>query len=130
MHELAISRAIVDTVIRHAEGRRVSAVELRLGALRQVVPSSLTFYFEITSRETVCEGAALELDLVRALMRCRECGREWDPEPEPLLEGDPAAMLPRFRCPACEAAGAEVVAGNELLVESIDVSDAVAEAAS
>lgn len=122
MHELSVSSAIVDTAIRHAAGRPVSAVHVQIGSLRQVVPSSLDFYFGITSRDTVCEGARLEMDLVAALMRCAGCGNEWDPAPEPLHEGDPAALLPRFRCPECEAAGAEMLAGNELLVESIDVT--------
>ena len=61
-------------------------------------------------------------------MRCAECAHEWDPAPEPLYEGDPTALLPQFRCPECQAAGAEVLAGNELLVDSIDVSDPDAEA--
>jgi hydrogenase nickel incorporation protein HypA/HybF len=124
MHELAISSAIVDTVIRHARGRKVGAVHLQVGALRQVVPGSLSFYFEITGRDTVCEGAELDLELISALMRCRDCGGTWDPAPEPLHDGDPAAILPQFRCPDCGAAGAEVLAGNELLVDSIDVSEA------
>ena len=35
-------------------------------------------------------------------------------------------LLPQFRCPACEAAGATVVRGDELEVESIDVDDEAA----
>jgi hydrogenase nickel incorporation protein HypA/HybF len=123
MHELSISSAIVDTVIRHARGRKVGTVQLQVGALRQVVPESLTFYFEITGRDTVCEGAELEVELIAALMRCRDCGGTWDPAPEPLHEGDPGAVLPQFRCPDCGAAGAEVLAGNELLVDSINVTE-------
>lgn len=123
MHELSVASAIVDTAIRHSGGRRVSAVHVQVGSLRQVVPSSLEFYFGITTRGTVCSEAELDLDLVSALMRCAECGHDWDPAPEPLHEGDPAALLPRFRCPECDAAGAEVLAGNELLVDSIDVLD-------
>lgn len=129
MHELSVSSAIVDTVIRHARGRRVGTVHLQVGTLRQVVPESLDFYFGIVSRDTICAGAELDLELIAALMRCRECGHEWDPAPEPVHEGDPAAMLPRFRCPECEAAGAEVLAGDELLVDSIDVADAPPEPA-
>jgi hydrogenase nickel incorporation protein HypA/HybF len=129
MHELSVSSAIVDTVIRHARGRKVGVVHLRVGTLRQVVPESLDFYFGIVSRDTICADADLDLELIAALMRCRECDHEWDPAPEPTHEGDPAALLPRFRCPACDAAGAEVLAGDELLVDSIDVEEPAPEPA-
>jgi hydrogenase nickel incorporation protein HypA/HybF len=131
MHELSISSAIIDTAIRHAAGRKITAVHVRVGALRQVVPSSLEFYFDVAGRDTLCESADLELEPVRALLRCPRCANEWDPEPEPLLEGDPdpALLLPRFRCPECGSAGAEVLAGEELIVDSIDVETAAPEVA-
>jgi hydrogenase nickel incorporation protein HypA/HybF len=127
MHELSISQAIVDTAIRHAGGRRVVLVSLRLGAMRQVVPDSLDFYFGIVSRDTLCEGAALEQEIVAARLRCPGCARVWDPAPAPVathgeLEGIPP--LPTFRCPGCGTPG-EVEAGGELEVESIEVEDLV-----
>ena len=39
------------TPVRHADGRRVSVVSLRVGVLRQVVPDSLEFYFDLVARE-------------------------------------------------------------------------------
>ncbi len=132
MHELSISSAIVDTALRHAGGRRVTSVALRVGALRQVVPESLEFYFEIVGRDTLCEGSRLELEVVGAWMTCEVCGCEWDPAPEPLAGHgplDPTGALPTFRCPGCELAGAQVVRGDELEVESIEVADEPAVAA-
>lgn len=110
MHELALSQAIVDTVVRHAEGRRVTSVQMRIGALRQVVPDSLAFYFEIVSRDTPCEGARLDQELVTALLECSDCGETWDP----------ARPEPSFRCPSC-GTGGEVLRGGEFEVESITV---------
>jgi hydrogenase nickel incorporation protein HypA/HybF len=134
MHELAISSAIVDTAARHAGGRRVEVVTLRLGSLRQVVAESLCFYFEIVARDGLCAGAELEIEHVGAWMRCMSCAHEWDPAPPAAATheraiGDPASLmaLPVFRCPACAAAGAEVVRGDELEVESIEVSNRQAE---
>jgi hydrogenase nickel incorporation protein HypA/HybF len=125
MHELSVAQAIVDTATRHADGRRVTLVTLRLGTLRQVVPNSLTFYFEIVARDTLCEGAELELELVAARLRCPDCAFEWDPAPPPLATHGPierVPALPTFRCPDCGAPGA-VEAGGELEVESIEVED-------
>jgi hydrogenase nickel incorporation protein HypA/HybF len=109
VHELSVSAAVVDTAVRHAAGRRVTRVHLRIGALRQVVPGSLAFYFEIVARETVCEGAVLEQELIAARLRCGDCETQW------------GADAPAFRCPACAGSAVAVVCGDELEVESIDV---------
>jgi len=111
VHELAISSAVLESVLRHADGRRVTSVQLRVGHLRQVVPDSLAFYFELVSRESLCEGARLEQEYIPAVLRCEACDREWDPEDA------------WFRCSGCGGAG-EVIAGNELEVESIEVEEA------
>ena len=95
MHELALSQAILGTVERHAAGRRVSAVQMRVGDLRQVVGETLVFYFGIVAEGTVCEGARLELERVPA----------------------------RLGCPACGSGSVEVTTGDEFMVESIEVQE-------
>ena len=112
MHELSLSGAIVKTVEKHAEGRRVTVVRLRVGSLRQVVPDTLAFSFQFVARGTVCEGARLEQELVRASLRCNDCAHEWTIE------------IPAFRCPACGTSDVAVASGDELLVESIEVEEA------
>ena len=110
MHEFSIASAVVDTAIRFAEGRPVRAVVVQHGRLRQVVPDSLGFAFGILSRETVCEGARLVLEEVPARIRCGACEREFE------------LSLPVFRCLTCGTADVEVISGEELLVDSIEVS--------
>jgi hydrogenase nickel incorporation protein HypA/HybF len=112
MHELSVSSAIVETVERHAAGRKVTVVTVRLGKLRQVVPETLAFYWGFVAQGTVCEGARLEQEIVEARLRCGACAIEWS-----LDEPD-------FRCPRCAGAGVEIVSGNELEVESIEVEEA------
>jgi hydrogenase nickel incorporation protein HypA/HybF len=110
MHELSISRAIVETASRHAGARRVVSVRVTIGALRQVLPGSLRFYFEVVSRGTACEGALLDTRPLPARMRCA-CGEEWE-------LADVA-----FRCPRCGGAEVTVVCGDELCVDSIEVEE-------
>jgi hydrogenase nickel incorporation protein HypA/HybF len=111
MHELSVSAAIVDTAVKHAAGRKVLLVSVRLGHLRQVVPDSLAFYFDLCSRDTVCEGASLEYEVVPAVLRCEPCAREW------------AVSEPAFRCPTCDGARVVTVSGEELEVASIEVEE-------
>ena len=111
MHELSLATGIVETVIKYADGRRVTSVDMRIGALRQVVPESLVFYFAICSRDTVCEGATLEHELISARLRCRACDQEWE------------ISEPDFRCPSCRRPEVEVIAGTEFEVDSIEVTE-------
>ncbi len=112
MHELSLSSAIVNTVEKHAAGRRVTVVSLRVGALRQVVPDTLEFYFEFVARGTICEGARLEQEIVEASLRCNPCELEWEIE------------IPAFRCPECGGSDVEIASGNEFEVEAIEVEEA------
>lgn len=56
MHELAVAQAIIAAAERHAEDRPISVVRVRVGRPRQVVPEYLGFYFDVASKETLCEG--------------------------------------------------------------------------
>ena len=112
MHELSLSSAVLDTALRHAGGRKVNQVDLTVGALRQVVPASLEFYWGIVTRDTDCEGATLAMTHVDALLACGACEQqEWTLD------------QPIFRCPGCGGSDVRVLAGEEFFVESIDVDE-------
>jgi len=111
VHELSLSSAIVNTVVKHAGGRRVTVVELRVGKLRQVIPGTLEFYFEFVARDTVCDGARLVQQVIAARLHCRQCDHEWEIE------------IPAFRCPACSGSDVEIASGDEFQVESITVEE-------
>jgi hydrogenase nickel incorporation protein HypA/HybF len=116
VHELSLSRGIVDIAERHASGRPVLAVRVRAGQLRQVVPESLAFCFEIASRGTACEGARLEIEVVPARASCGRCG--WHGELRP----------PLLTCVRCNDGALTVRSGEELEVESIEIDEEVAAA--
>lgn len=109
MHELSIADAMLGVVLKHAGDRRVTRVGLRVGHLRQVVPSALEFAFELVAQGTAAEGAELELVQVPAAVRCRDCGSETEQDGFPLC------------CAACGGLAVDVVRGQELLVDCLDV---------
>jgi hydrogenase nickel incorporation protein HypA/HybF len=111
MHELSIAEAVVGIVSRHAAGRRVHKVELRVGHLRQVVPSALEFAFELLTNGTFLEGAELEIEDVPAQGRCRRCGALSTMSEFPL------------RCGGCGGLDLELLAGQELLVDSLEIEE-------
>ena len=111
MHELAIADAVVRIACAHAGERRVTKVELKVGRLKQVVPDSLEFAFGLVTEGTVLEGAELEIEDVPARVRCRDCGAEGE------VDGFP------FGCSSCGSSLVDVVAGEELQVESLELED-------
>jgi hydrogenase nickel incorporation protein HypA/HybF len=111
MHELSLCRAIAEVAVRHAEGRRVASVRVRVGHLRQVVPATLVGCFAVVATQTELDGAVLEIVEVPAEVRCLACGA--------------ITQLERFelRCGECGGSDLKVLAGEELCVESLEVID-------
>jgi hydrogenase nickel incorporation protein HypA/HybF len=113
MHELSIADAVVTIVTRHAAGRRVTRVDLKVGHLRQVVPDALAFAFELVAQGTPAEGAELVMEEVPATVRCRDCGGK------SVLEAFPA------HCAVCGSLDVDVTGGEELLVDSLELDEAL-----
>ena len=111
MHELAIADSIVQIAGRHANGRRVTKVHLKVGHLRQVVPSALAFSFELVGQGTPVEGAELEMEEVPATGSCRDCGAESRLKEFPL------------HCGACGGFDLQVLEGEELFVQSLELEE-------
>jgi hydrogenase nickel incorporation protein HypA/HybF len=112
LHELSIAESVVRIAGRQAEGRRVTKVQMKVGYLRQVVPSALAFSFELVADGTPVEGAELEVEHVPAEGKCRGCGVESE------LAGFP------LRCGACGSFDLEILKGEELMVESLELEEA------
>jgi hydrogenase nickel incorporation protein HypA/HybF len=111
MHELSLCQAIADVVKPHADGRHVDVVRVRIGALRQVVPESLSFCWTMVRDFEDMADAELECEFVTAEVRCRSCDSD-----------STIASRWSLLCPQCQSADVEVLRGDEFLVTSLDVS--------
>jgi hydrogenase nickel incorporation protein HypA/HybF len=109
VHELAIADSVVRIACAHAAGRKIAAVELKVGHLRQVVPSALEFSFGLVAEGTEAEGAELRIEVVPAAGRCRACG------------ADTALPELPLRCARCGGLDLDVLQGEELLVDSLEI---------
>ena len=106
-----LCRAIAGVVRPHAGGRRVDVVRVQVGALRQVVPETLSFCWTLVREHEDMAGAELELEVVGARVLCRTCQRRSEIESRWSVS-----------CPQCHSVDVEVEAGEEFLVTSVDVS--------
>jgi hydrogenase nickel incorporation protein HypA/HybF len=112
MHELAVTEGLIGVAVGAAGGRRITAIDLVVGAMSSFVDDSVQFYFDALSRGTLAEGATLRFRRVPATARCLACGAAFEVAP-PLPDA----------CPACGSARLHVGGGQEFHVESIEVDD-------
>ena len=110
MHELSLVQGVVDICEQHADGRRVLAVTLEIGALSGVVPEALEFCFDAATRGSLLEGAHLVIERVAATGLCSRCGHVSPME----TYFDP--------CPNCGAIVLELRSGDEMRVKDLEVA--------
>ncbi|HEV1996612.1 MAG TPA: hydrogenase maturation nickel metallochaperone HypA [Candidatus Dormibacteraeota bacterium] len=114
MHELSIAQSIVEMVDEVAEregAKRVSTINLRLGAMSSVVEEALLFSFDLVAAGTAAEGARLAVEKVPLVVFCPHC------------DAERTLSSPVFTCPLCGSPTHTVVSGKELEVTSVELAD-------
>lgn len=112
MHEFSVTQSILALVLEKAEdagAERISRINLVIGELSGIVDDCVQFYWDFLSKDTIAAGAELSFSRPPAQMRCRSCAAVFTPE-----NGT-------WACPECQSPGLEIISGNELMVESIEV---------
>ncbi len=112
MHEMAVTQSMLELVLAEAakaRASRVTLVNVVLGEMTGVVADCVQAYFDLMSRYTIAEGAALSFRRVPREAHCRNCAH--------LFRPDEIC----WACPECQSAEFEITAGNELYIESIEV---------
>jgi hydrogenase nickel incorporation protein HypA/HybF len=109
MHELSITRGIVAICAEHAGGARVTLVRLEIGRLSAVMPDAVRFCFDVCARNTVVEGAALEIIETPGRALCRNC------------DSEVALTQLVGRC-TCGSANLRVIAGEELKIRDMELA--------
>lgn len=112
MHEMTLMGGVFEAIERTISKynvKRVLKVKLKVGELTNAVPEALALAFEAYCQGTVCEGAELAVERVPILARCRNC----------RLEFRMKTLF--FICPECRNTSIEVLQGEELLLESLEV---------
>lgn len=112
MHEMSLAEGIVQIVEDAARTQgfsRVRAVRLEIGQLSSVGVEALRFCFDAVTRDTLAEGARLEVDSVPGTGWCMMCGRS---VPLPALYE---------ACPCCGSYQVQPTEGTEMRVKNLEV---------
>ena len=112
MHELSLVASVFDILEEKARehgASRVTKIVLKVGVMSGVVPDLLESAFDSYTKGTLAEEARLEIVRVPVKLRCPDCG------------GETAREDTDFSCAACGSRRVEIVAGRELVVETIEL---------
>ena len=96
MHELGVTRSIVDVVLRNAcsqQAKQVLSVSLVIGEMRNLEEEWVQRYFDRCAKGTLAEGAKIKIQKVPMAFYCNDCGGDL-----PACHGQRQAyVLPRLR---------------------------------
>jgi hydrogenase nickel incorporation protein HypA/HybF len=112
VHELAIAQALVeqvDAVIDQHNAAQASMIRVRIGPLAGVVPELLATAFPLAAAGSRMEHAELEFIHAPIQVHCQTCGAETE------------AAMNRLVCGACGDWHTQILSGDALLLESVEL---------
>lgn len=110
MHEMSLVQSLMRQVLEVAREnrlKRIDEVEVKTGALRQVVPEILREVFSLVAQGTIAEGAKLKIVEIKVSARCNLCLKVFEPK------------IDNFLCPDCQQADIKVLLGEEFVLTSV-----------
>lgn len=113
MHEVSIMTEAVRMAVEAAKKSGagcVTGLKLRVGTLSSAVPEAMQFAWEAVCRDTIAEGARLEIETVTAACWCATCRAEF-----PCVD---------FfnECPRCHNPTGDLRRGRELEIASVETN--------
>jgi hydrogenase nickel incorporation protein HypA/HybF len=113
MHEMALCESILQLITEQARAQsfaRVRRVWLEVGSLAAVEIPALRFGFDVVTRDTLAEGAVLEIVEIPGRAWCMPCGESCTL----AARGD--------ACPRCGGYQLQVIDGTQMRVKELEVS--------
>lgn len=112
MHELSLAESMRELIEEQAAQdafAKVSKVVLEIGSLSHVSAEAMQFCFASVMLGSIAESAALQIDILKARAKCKQCNQVV--EPEQLYEA----------CPYCGQFGLQILSGDQVRIKSLEV---------
>lgn len=112
MHEMALCESMLQILQDQAKAQqytRVKTVYLEIGALAGVELDALRFGFEVVTRDTLADGAAVEIIQVPGTAWCMQCAQT-------------VTIENRFDpCPGCGGYQLQITGGGDMRIKELEV---------
>lgn len=119
MHELPIIEKIVEiaeTKARQHSAGKILSLTLETGALSDLEPEWLNFYFKKASKGTLLAGAELKVIPEKAVLRCRNCTYK-----KVYTRGQPILSAAPGTCPSCGIDSLELKADSHYTLKEMEI---------
>jgi hydrogenase nickel incorporation protein HypA/HybF len=113
MHELSATRHIFEIVMAQAhlsEADSVDRINLVIGDFSNIVPDCVNVYWKELTKGSICENAEIHFDRRAVVFSCQQCQNTFE------LQGKLSI------CPNCGSDQISFLSGDEMLVESIEIT--------
>ena len=113
MHEISLAQSVLQIIEDHSKSdnfTHVTAVWLEIGALAGVEPDALRFCFDAVTRNSLAQGARLEIVDIPGSGWCPQCR-------------DTVAMQERYSaCPRCGGYQLRATGGTQMRVRELETN--------
>jgi len=119
MHELSLADGILKTVLQAAEkegATKIKSIKIEMGEILLVNAEQLTFCFDVISKDTIAEGAELDITYLKPRVLCNKCRKEFE------IVSDNDLPILSMIC-GCGSNDLTVLSGREFNIKSMRIEE-------
>jgi len=112
MHEMSLCEGVLNILQTEANNNgftKVKTVWLEIGELSSVEPEAMLFSFDVVTRNSLADGAKLEIIRISGTAWCMQCSKS-------------VTIKQRYdECPDCGSYQLQVTGGDEMKIKELEV---------
>jgi len=123
MHEFAFAYDIfkvAEETAKKYNAKKITEVYLEIGQLTLIVPRLLKESFKMATKDSIAEGAKLNIEIMPGKIKCRECSKI---STVTLSEEAYLTGLQLFQCQHCKSKNTEIIEGKKANVKNIKIEE-------
>ena len=112
MHELSVTEGILKICLDEEKKhnfKKVKNIKIKVGELTGLIPSCISYYFDIVSKNTVAEGAEIKVEKIPVIIYCNDCDYKGELEER------------KYDCPSCKGNNYKIIGGKEFYLDTMEV---------
>ncbi len=112
MHEYSIVSSLINMCEKYAKensATKVTKLYVKIGKISGVEPELLKVAFDTFKNESICFDSELVMDIEDVVIKCLDCKTE------------SVIQIKSFECPKCGSENFSIIAGEEMLLMSLEM---------